>query len=129
MFTCFQNHAMLLQSNPATLDPSGDGDIWQQCWKSDGGRYHHNHLKHRMDAELLGWMLGVSLQNRTVTFMHQCTNVTVQCSSRKTTSPPAAGEGSWQPLLSYHCHSTKQEEPQAESGKAVLRAATSRWCC
>lgn len=47
--------------------------------------------KHRVDAEVLGWMLRVSLQNCTVTLTQQCARVAVQCSSRKATSSTAAG--------------------------------------
>lgn len=44
-----------------------------------------------MDAELLGWMLGVSLQNCKVTLLQQRAHVTVQCSSKKATSFTVAG--------------------------------------
>lgn len=55
--------------------------------------------KHRMKAELLGWMLGVSLQNCIVTCMQQCACVAVQCGSRKaTSSTAAAGDPGSHPL-------------------------------
>lgn len=57
---------------------------------------------------------------------HAC--VTVQRSSRKaTSSTAAAGDPGSHPSAPIAIP-TEQEGPQVESGKALPRAATSRWC-
>lgn len=85
MFTCFQNHAMLLQSNPATLDPSGDGDIWQQGWMSDGERYHHNHLNQTQDV--CCWAGCWGCPSKTAQW-HSCTSVHMSLCNAAAERPP-----------------------------------------
>lgn len=128
VFTELLSEERYAPPDTATTDPSRDGDIWQQCWISHGGRHHHNHPSQTQDESRAAGLDAGGVPPKLHSDMHAAVCM-CRCAmwQQKGHLLHCCCWGSWQPPLGSHCHSTEQEEPLAESEKAVPRSTPSKW--